>query len=61
MSHVPAVVSWKYDLSPVYNKGLVIVTRSDVKGYTEYWEPHYVTTSFSKWVQTLIEAISYCT
>jgi len=48
MNHVQAVVSWKYDLSPVYNKALLIVTRSDVKGYAEYWEPHYVHTPFSK-------------
>ena len=44
---VPAVVSWKYDLSPVYQKGLIIVTRSDVQGYSEYWEPHIVTKPFS--------------
>lgn len=44
---VPAVVSWKYDLSPVFQKALVIVTRSDVKGYAEYWEPHLVVKPFS--------------
>lgn len=44
---VPAVVSWKYDLSPAFQKALVIVTRSDVKGYAEYWEPHFVTKSFT--------------
>lgn len=48
VSPVPAVVSWKYDLSPVYQKGIIIVTRSDVKGYAEYWEPHIVVTPFSK-------------
>lgn len=44
---VPAVASWKYDLSPAFQKALVIVTRSDVKGYAEYWEPHFVVKSFS--------------
>jgi hypothetical protein len=44
---VPAVISWEYDLSPVYNKALIIIRRSDVKGYAEYWEPHYVTRTFN--------------
>ena len=44
---VPAVTSWKYDLSPVFQKALIIVTRSDVKGYAEYWEPHLVVKPFS--------------
>ncbi len=44
---VPAVASWKYDLSPAIQKALVIITRSDVKGYAEYWEPHFVTKPFS--------------
>jgi hypothetical protein len=48
MTHVPAVISWAYDLSPVYNKGIVIITRTDAKGYAEYWDPHMVTKAFSK-------------
>jgi hypothetical protein len=43
IASMPAVVSWKYDLSPVYNKALVIVSRTDVKHYAEYWAPLYVT------------------
>ena len=48
MAHVPAVVSWKYDLSPTYQKGVVFVSRSDVKNYSEIWEPHLVAKTFSK-------------
>jgi hypothetical protein len=44
---VPPVVSWKYDLSPAFQKALIIVTRSDVRGYAEYWEPHIVSKAFS--------------
>jgi len=47
MTQVRAVSSWKYDLSPAFQKALVIVTRSDVKGYAEYWEPHFVVKPFS--------------
>lgn len=47
MAHVPAVISWKYDLSLVFNKALIIVTRSDVKDYAEYSEPHFVTNAYS--------------
>ncbi len=48
LSDVGSVVSWKYDLSPIYQKALIVVTRSDVKAYAEYWEPHIVTKPFSK-------------
>lgn len=48
ITHVPAVASWKYDLSPVFQKALVIVSRSDVKGYAEYWEPHIIVKAFSR-------------
>ncbi len=48
MQQVPAVTSWKYDLSPQFQKALIIVGRSDVKGYAEYWEPHVVTSDFSR-------------
>jgi len=44
---VPAVISWKYDMSPVYNKGVLIVERSDVKGSAEIWEPHMVVKPFT--------------
>ena len=43
---VPSVSSWQYDLSPSFQKALVIVRRTDAKDYIEYWEPHYVTKSF---------------
>lgn len=48
IAEIPPVVSWRYSFSPVYQKGLVIVSRSDVKGYIEIWEPHIVTEKFSK-------------
>lgn len=48
LTAVPAVVSWKYDLSPVYQRALIIIKRTDVKGYAEYWMPHIVTRTFSK-------------
>jgi hypothetical protein len=48
LTHVPAVVSWKYDSSPVYQKGVILISRSDVKDYSEVWEPHLVAKSFSK-------------
>jgi hypothetical protein len=48
MTHVPAVVSWKYELSPAYHKGVILVSRSDVSGYSELWEPHIVAKAFSK-------------
>jgi hypothetical protein len=44
---VPAVVFWKYDLSPVYQKGLLLVTRSDVKGYGEIWDPQIAAKPFT--------------
>jgi hypothetical protein len=48
LAHVASVVSWKYDLSPVYQKALIIVSRTDVPHYAEYWEPQIVTKAFSK-------------
>jgi len=48
LTAVPAIVSWKYDLSPVYQKALIIISRSDVQHYAEYWMPHIVTNTFSK-------------
>jgi hypothetical protein len=48
MVSIPAVIKWKYDLSPQFQKSLVIVTRSDVQGYAEYWEPHFVVAPFSR-------------
>jgi hypothetical protein len=48
VTHVPAVVSWKYDLSPTYQKGVILISRSDVKGYSEVWEPHIVAKAFAK-------------
>jgi hypothetical protein len=44
---IPAVISWKYDLSPVYHKGALIIGRSDVKGYGEIWEPQIVVKPFT--------------
>lgn len=44
---IPAVVSWQYDMSPVYHKGVLIIKRSDVKGYGEIWEPHIVVKPFT--------------
>jgi hypothetical protein len=48
LTAVPATVSWKYDLSPVYQKALIIISRSDVQHYAEYWMPHIVTKAFSR-------------
>jgi hypothetical protein len=48
LPHVASVVFWKYDLSPVDHKGLIIISRTDVPHYAEYWEPQIVTTAFSK-------------
>ena len=48
LPHVASVVSWKYDLSPVYQKALIIVSRTDVPHYAEYWEPQIVTKKFSR-------------
>jgi hypothetical protein len=42
------VVSWKYESSQATNRALLVVTRSDMKGYAEYWDPHFVTAPFSK-------------
>ena len=44
---IPAVISWQYDMSPVYHKGVLIIKRSDVKGYGEIWEPQIVVTPFA--------------
>jgi hypothetical protein len=46
-AHVPAAVFWKYDLSPVYQKGVILVTRSDVKAYGEMWDPQIVVKRFT--------------
>jgi hypothetical protein len=48
LTHVAPVVSWKYESSPAHNRALVIVTRSDLKGYAEYWEPRVVTAPYAK-------------
>jgi hypothetical protein len=48
VAHVPAVISWKYDFSTSYLKGILIITRSDKKDYMEVWEPHIVDKAFSK-------------
>ena len=45
---VPSVVSWRYDMSPVYHKAVIVVTRSDVNKYMEVWGPEVVTTPFTK-------------
>jgi hypothetical protein len=45
---VPAVISWKYDFSTSYLKGILIITRSDKKDYMEVWEPHIVDKAFTK-------------
>ena len=43
----PPVVSWQYDLGPVFGNALIIVKRTDVKDYAECWEPHYVARTFT--------------
>jgi hypothetical protein len=45
---VPQIVTWRYDMSPVYHKAVIVVTRSDVNHYMEVWEPQIVTQPFSK-------------
>jgi len=45
---VPSVVTWRYDMSPVYHKAVIVVTRSDVSKYMEVWGPEVVTTPFTK-------------
>jgi hypothetical protein len=47
-SAIPAVISWQYDLSPVYHKGALIIKRSDVKDYGEIWEPQIVVKPFTR-------------
>jgi hypothetical protein len=44
---IPAVISWQYDMSPVYHKAVLVITRSDVKGYREIWEPQIVVKPFT--------------
>lgn len=44
---IPAVISWQYDMSPVYHKGVLIIKRSDVKEYREIWEPQIVVKPFT--------------
>jgi hypothetical protein len=48
LPHVASLVSWKYDLSPVCQKALIIVSGTDVPHYAEYWEPQIVTKAFSR-------------
>lgn len=45
-STIPAVISWQYDFSTVYQKGVLVINRSDVKGYREVWEPQIVVKPF---------------
>jgi hypothetical protein len=45
---VSSVATWTYDLSPAYQKALIIVKRTDVAKYVEYWMPHIITHPFSK-------------
>jgi hypothetical protein len=45
---VPAVVTWHYVMSPDHQKGFLIVTRTDVNRYMEFWEPHIVAVPFTK-------------
>jgi hypothetical protein len=45
---VKPVVTWRYDMSPVYHKAVIVVTRSDVAHYMEVWGPEVVTTAFTK-------------
>jgi hypothetical protein len=45
---IPHVVSWRYDMSPVYHRAVIVVTRSDVSHYMEVWDPEIVTTAFSR-------------
>lgn len=45
---VPHVVNWRYDMSPVYHKAAIVVTRSDVSNYMEVWAPQVVTAPFNK-------------
>jgi len=44
---IPAVISWQYDLSPVYHKGALLIKRNDVKGYGEIWDPQIVVKPFT--------------
>ena len=48
LAEVPAVQAWKYDMSPVYKRAVVLVTRSDVRGYMEVWDPQIVLRPFTK-------------
>jgi hypothetical protein len=36
VTHVPAVVSWKYDLSPTHQKGVILISRSGFGSYPDY-------------------------
>ena len=44
---MPAVISWKYNFSAQFQKGLLIISRSDVQNYGEVWEPHLVTEAYT--------------
>jgi hypothetical protein len=45
-SSTPAVISWRYDFSAAYQKGVLVINRGDVKGYREVWEPQIVVKPF---------------
>lgn len=44
---IPAVISWSYSFSVPYQKGVLVIGRSDVKGYGELWEPQIVIKPFA--------------
>jgi len=44
---MPAVISWRYSFSIPYQKGALVIGRSDVKGYGELWEPQIVIKPFA--------------
>lgn len=46
-ANIPSVQSWKYDLSPTYHQGLLLVDRKDVTNYMEAWDPRITTKAFS--------------
>lgn len=48
MQAVAPVVSWQYSFSVPYQKGVVVVSRSDVKEYGELWEPQIVVKPFTR-------------
>jgi hypothetical protein len=42
-ANLSPVVFWKYEISTATSKGVLVVTRTDVKNYVEYWNVHVVT------------------